>query len=405
MMGTKNKLPCAYPSEFKVSGKFGYATMRFFGLSQKDLLQKCRDCFYKKRETCSGAYTTAGQDNKNKLSNITNYDKRIKKRQMPVEISFEVTHKCNFSCDFCFNQNSFKNNIKELSTSQIFKIIDNITKEGITTIRFTGGEPFLRKDILKILEYAKAKGLYTKVNTNLIFSNQYIKKLKNYVDCLYLSFNPSEKYNNMQEDKEFGRKIDFIRNLVKNNFKFRLNTVSTKHNIRKLKDLSKIVNSFDCGWTMLRPVPTKNQKMQINNGDVKILIESLIDINKKFNKKYIITALPFCSYNPKKVKQVSIGSKRCGAFFSLSVNPSGRINICYSINKDLGNAFKAGLIDAWKAKFSANIRELTSLPETCKECSYVNECLGGCRFAAKLVNGSYSSLDPLAMPKNHYNSF
>ena len=405
MMGAKNKLPCAYPSEFKVSGKFEDATMRFFGLSQKDLLQECRDSIYKKSETCSGAYTTTGQDNKNKLSNITNYDKRIKKRQIPVEISFEVTPKCNFSCDFCFNLNSFKKDTKELSTDQIFKIIDNITQEGINTIRFTGGEPFLRKDILKIFEYAKAKGIYVKANTNLIFSKQDIKKLKNYVDCLYVSFNPSEKYNNILQDREFKRKIDFIRDLVKNNFKFRLNTVSTKHNIRKLKDLGKIVNSFDCGWTILRQVPTKNQKTQINNGDVKILIESLIDINKKFNKKYIITALPFCSYNPKKVKQVSIGSKRCGAFFSLSVNPSGRINICYSINKDLGNAFKAGLIDAWKAKFSANIRELTSLPETCKECSYVNECLGGCRFAAKLVNGSYSSLDPLAMPKNHYNSF
>ena len=48
-----------------------------------------------------------------------------------------------------------------MSTEKIKLIIDKIAAAGIERVRFTGGEPLMRKDIFELAEYAKSKGLVT----------------------------------------------------------------------------------------------------------------------------------------------------------------------------------------------------------------------------------------------------
>jgi len=44
-----------------------------------------------------------------------------------------------------------------------------------------GGEPFLRKDILKILEYLHKKGMMITISTNgSLLNNEILKEAKNY---------------------------------------------------------------------------------------------------------------------------------------------------------------------------------------------------------------------------------
>jgi radical SAM protein with 4Fe4S-binding SPASM domain len=87
----------------------------------------------------------------------------------------------------------------------------------------------------------------------------------------------------------------------------------------------------------------------------------------------------------------------------LVIDPTGRIKPCYSINEELGRVGKTSIKKAWTLGLSSDIRKLKVFPKICKSCKYVYECLGGCRFAAKLVNGDYDSLDPLAQPEKYKN--
>ena len=77
--------------------------------------------------------------------------------ELPNEIVIEVTRKCNLSCDFCFNDQDM-DNINDMLSDDIFKVLDDISKSGIKAVRFTGGEPFLRKDLQEILKKAKSLG-------------------------------------------------------------------------------------------------------------------------------------------------------------------------------------------------------------------------------------------------------
>jgi radical SAM protein with 4Fe4S-binding SPASM domain len=78
---------------------------------------------------------------------------------------FELTYRCNLRCKHCYIPFSYRNK-KELKTEEVFSILDQLSDSGCFYLGFTGGEPLIRKDALKIFNYAKKRGLQTIINTN-----------------------------------------------------------------------------------------------------------------------------------------------------------------------------------------------------------------------------------------------
>ena len=82
-----------------------------------------------------------------------------------VGSSLRVTMGCNAKCKHCYTMGGRKLE-NEYTTEQILEIIDQLSKMNIAQMFFTGGEPFLRKDIVKILNYANEKGIDILISTN-----------------------------------------------------------------------------------------------------------------------------------------------------------------------------------------------------------------------------------------------
>lgn len=74
-----------------------------------------------------------------------------------------ITEYCNFKCPYCRglkNEIYGDRTIKQLSFNEIKYNIDQWCKDiPLKNIRFSGGEPTLHKNIVEIIEYAKAKGI------------------------------------------------------------------------------------------------------------------------------------------------------------------------------------------------------------------------------------------------------
>jgi len=71
----------------------------------------------------------------------------------PVQLTFFVTRKCNARCPFCFyvdnnNDNNSSSSEAELSLDEIKKVSSSLGK--LLWLAFSGGEPYLRKDIVEI---------------------------------------------------------------------------------------------------------------------------------------------------------------------------------------------------------------------------------------------------------------
>lgn len=81
-------------------------------------------------------------------------------------VDFELTYLCNLDCKHCYNPTHHKS--LELSTQKIKFITKEIKDVGFEEIHFNGGEPLLRKDIYKILNYSSDLSLKTLLETNAV---------------------------------------------------------------------------------------------------------------------------------------------------------------------------------------------------------------------------------------------
>ncbi|MDD5477756.1 MAG: radical SAM protein [Candidatus Omnitrophica bacterium] len=78
---------------------------------------------------------------------------------------FELTYRCNFHCRHCYLPHSYRKK-REIKTKEALLILDELKNIGCFYLGFTGGEVFLRKDILNIFWYAKKKGFEVIIYTN-----------------------------------------------------------------------------------------------------------------------------------------------------------------------------------------------------------------------------------------------
>jgi len=83
----------------------------------------------------------------------------------PLNVKFEVTNNCNCKCLHCFNDSGV--DVKaELSTKQIFHVLNQLAEENVFAIHFTGGEPFIRRDIYELLGHAIDLGFSVSFTSN-----------------------------------------------------------------------------------------------------------------------------------------------------------------------------------------------------------------------------------------------
>lgn len=76
---------------------------------------------------------------------------------------------CNIECKNCYIESSPKNDrLVYLTFDEVKNFIDEATEKNLGTqeIGFTGGEPFMNKDIIRMIEYSLSKGLKTLVLSN-----------------------------------------------------------------------------------------------------------------------------------------------------------------------------------------------------------------------------------------------
>ena len=105
----------------------------------------------------------------------------------PEQVVIDPTNRCNLRCISCWLYSPMLKSDKpsgdwlkkELPGRTMIRLIDDLAEIGTKRIRFTGGgEPFMHRDLIEVVEYAGKKKLLTAITTNLtLVSRSDIKRL------------------------------------------------------------------------------------------------------------------------------------------------------------------------------------------------------------------------------------
>lgn len=132
------------------------------------------------------------------------------------KMDFMITEKCSLKCKDCLNLMQYYTNPRNFDKDKLKKYIDLLTEQfdEITEIRILGGEPFMNRDIYKIIEYCQQK---SNIKLVTIFTNATIipkmEKINNKKILFYISNygvksqKPTELIKQIKK-----RKVDFIYN-------------------------------------------------------------------------------------------------------------------------------------------------------------------------------------------------
>jgi heme d1 biosynthesis radical SAM protein NirJ len=83
----------------------------------------------------------------------------------PVVI-WNLIRRCNLRCKHCYSISTDVDFPGELSTAEVFEVMDDLKRFRVPVLILSGGEPLLRPDIFEVSRRAKSMGFYVGLSTN-----------------------------------------------------------------------------------------------------------------------------------------------------------------------------------------------------------------------------------------------
>ncbi|MBF0504461.1 MAG: radical SAM protein [Candidatus Omnitrophica bacterium] len=104
---------------------------------------------------------------------------RMTNKRMPLFSTLYITDICNQRCTHC-GIHTVNQKIKELTTQEIKKNIDDLCSLGVEWFRFLGGEPLLRRDLKELIDHVSiTRGKIAEIVTNGINIDKKMDALEN----------------------------------------------------------------------------------------------------------------------------------------------------------------------------------------------------------------------------------
>lgn len=147
-------------------------------------------------------------------------------------LRLSITDRCNLRCVYCHSNNKEIPHDDILTYEEMEQIIDIFVKLGVEKLRFTGGEPFLRKGFVSFMETIRAKHpkLIMRVTTNGVLLAPYIDVLKRLNVSLNVSLDTLDprKFQEITGRDHFREAFTAITMLIAEEIPFKLNAVALK---------------------------------------------------------------------------------------------------------------------------------------------------------------------------------
>ncbi len=314
----------------------------------------------------------------------------------PVNVTWEVTYKCNLSCIHCLSDSGPKRN-GELTTKKCLKVIDELAAMKVFQLNIGGGEPFMRPDFLYLMDYAHKKGMVTCISTNgTMIDRNIAKRLDHPLVYIQVSLDGASCETNdpIRGKGSFNKVITALECLKDRSIEVSINTVLTKLSIAELDQMVDLAAAFGSKLRVSRFRPSgrgKDSWSQLN-----VSKEEMLEFSGWLNSHLSVsTGDSFFSVSSKDRR--SLGLNMCGACkLTCCISPKGGIYPCAFLQED---DFRAGELpensfsELWQTSSVFNsFRQLEI--KSCESCHRFDLCHGGCPAIAYHTQRKLGIPDP-----------
>ena len=310
----------------------------------------------------------------------------------PICLTWELTYACNLACIHCLSS-SGRRDPRELTTEEAEAVIDELERMQVFYINIGGGEPTIRSDFWRLVNYATDHGVGVKFSTNGSRIDAAVARdltAMDYVD-VQISIDGADAATNdaVRGEGSFEVAQQAMQHLHNAGFKgFKISVVMTRHNISQLDEFEAIAAGFDAELRLTRFRPSGRgadswHQLHPSDAQQRQLYRWLLD------RPEVLTGDSF--FHLSALGEPLPGLNLCGAGRVVClIDPIGDVYACPFV---LHDEFRAGSVRdeggfrrVWQA--SPLFTELRGAQSAgaCASCGQFDACQGGC-MAAKFFTG------------------
>ncbi|BAI62460.1 conserved hypothetical protein [Methanocella paludicola SANAE] len=338
------------------------------------------------------------------------FNKMVPALSAPRQVFWEVTHACNLRCLHCVTSSGSKDN-DELDSQEAFALIDRLADMKVFYLIITGGEPFLRPDILELLRHISTKNMMVKVDTNgtLIDDDAVDELLSLRLSSIQVSIDGIGGSHDRFRGKKgtYKAACGTIERLIKKGIPTNITTTVTRQNLSGLNAVIDLAVRLHCNGITINPfVPVgrglDNQGLKLDGEDYYRLYQTIHTRARELAGIITIsTDIGFTFlFEPSLPEMRPAKYMGCGVGYdTLSIGAGGTVYPCPFLHEyPLGNIRDVSLEEIWDdASFLKSLRPLhkRDMGGECKNCKHaLRKCTGGCRARAYHEYGDLKAPDP-----------
>lgn len=309
----------------------------------------------------------------------------------PICLTWELTYGCNLSCVHCLSS-SGRRDPHELDTQECCALIDEFAAMQIFYLNVGGGEPTIRPDFWRIVDYALDRRVGIKFSTNgsrIDAGRGRWIAARDYLDVQVSLDGATADVNDAVRGRgSYQMAIAALEHLATAGAAdVKISVVCTRNNITQLDEFAQIADRYGARLRLTRLRPSGRgartwQQLHPLPGQQRHLYDWLRAAGER-----VLTGDSF--FHLSGYGQPLPGLNVCGAGRVVAlIDPVGDVYACpFAIHERFraGNIRDAGFASVWRESVTfAGLRS----PDggTCTTCSAFQLCRGGCR-AAKFFTG------------------
>lgn len=272
------------------------------------------------------------------------------------KIYLELTYRCNYACRACYLGPRLlrpgDRTAREGTTGQWLRLADEAGALGCSFATVTGGEPFLRKDILEILRGLSQHGILTEINTNASavtaqMADALAPLLLSTVEVSLYGYDTASTESYTSNPSSFAATLRGVQHLVEREIPVRVKFFATRENISGFSEAERQLAELGLKPTLIG---------HTIHGDV---------FNGTLPAQGISAGdLP----RPPLVQETEFPC--APGIQGLGIEPDGLIRACPKLTIYFGNAFEDGLAAVWKRSTDLEAFR-TFWVQYCKSAGYV----------------------------------